>query len=93
MIIISDITYNELRKGDSVIFARVLPRIGYYELLDLYIVSVYNKYCTGADTKTKQTYCFGRKWAEDVLFLNRNLAIEYLNKKKQENKNVKVAEE
>ena len=89
----SDITYDNLRKGDSVIFARVLPKIGYYELLDLYIVSVYDKYCTGVDTKTKQTYCFGRKLAEEVLFLNRNLAINYLNQKKQENKNIKVAEE
>ena len=89
----SDITYENLKKGDSVIFARVLPKIGYYELLDLHVVSVYNKYCTGADTKTKQTYCFGKKRAEDVLFLNRNLAIEYLDKKKQKNRNIKIAEE
>lgn len=89
----SDINYGELKKGDSVVFARVLPRIGYYELLDLHIVSVYEKYCTGADLKTKQTHSFNRKLAEEVLFLDRDLAIEYLNKKKLENKNVKVAEE
>lgn len=89
----SDINYEELKKGDSVVFARVLPRIGYYELLDLHIVSVYEKYCTGADSKTKQTYSFNRKLAEDVLFFDRNMAIEYLDKKKLENKNIKVAEE
>lgn len=89
----SDINYNELQKGSAVVFARVLPKIGYYEILDLHIVSVYEKYCTGADSKTKQTYSFGRSLAEEVLFLDRNLAIDYLNKKKLENKNIKVAEE
>lgn len=89
----SDINYGELQKGDAVIFARVLPSISYYELLDLHIVSVYEKYCTGTDLKTKQTYSFNRKLAEEVLFLNRNMAIEYLNKRKLENKNIKVAEE
>lgn len=89
----SDIDYEKLKKGDAVVFARVLPRLGYYELLDLNIVSVYEKYCTGADSKTKQTYSFNRELAENVLFFNRNLAIDYLNKKKLENKSVKVAEE
>lgn len=89
----SDIIYDNLKKGDSVIFARVLPNIGYYELLDLHIVSVYDDYCTGVDSKTKQTYCFSKKWAHDVLFLNRKLALNYLKEKEIENKNVKVAEE
>lgn len=89
----SDIKYENLQKGDTVIFARVLPKIGYYELLDLHIVSVYGDYCTGADTKTKQTFLFSRKLAEKVLFLNRNRAKEYLNEKKIENKDVKVAKE
>lgn len=89
----SDINYEKLQKGDSVVFARVLPKIGYYELLDLHIVSVYEKYCTGTDSKTKQTYSFNRKLAEEVLFLNRNMATEYLNKRKLENKDIKVTEE
>ncbi len=89
----SDLKYENLQKGDVVIFARVLPKIGYYELLDLHIVSVYDDYCTGADTKTKQTFLFSRKLAEKVLFLNRNSAKKYLNEKKIENKDIKVAKE
>ena len=89
----SDINYDEFKKGDSVIFARVLPKIGYYELLDLKLVSVYEKYCTGTDSQTKQTYPFSRNLAEKVLFLNRKLAIKYLDEKKLENKNVKVVKE
>ncbi len=89
----SDLKYENLQKGDVVIFARVLPKIGYYELLDLHIVSVYGDYCTGADTKTKQTFLFSRKLAEKVLFLNRNSAKKYLNEKKIENKDIKVAKE
>lgn len=89
----SNIIYENLQKGDTVIFARVLPKIGYYELLDLHIVSVYDDYCTGTDLKTKQTFLFHRALAETVLFTNRNKAIEYLKIKKHENKNVKIARE
>lgn len=82
----SDINYGKLRKGNNVIFARILPKLDYYELLDLRIVSVYEKYCTATDLKTKQTYSFSRKLAEEILFFNRKLAVEYLNKKKSENR-------
>ena len=86
MIIISDIVFEEIKKKDTVLFARVIPKIGYYELLELYIVSVYSDYVTGTDKKTKQTFCFGKNLAQNVLFKDRKKAIAYLNKKEQENK-------
>ena len=93
MSIISDIRYENIHKGDKLLFARVLPKVGDYELLDLLIISVYDDYCTGTDTKTRQSYCFGKDYAKEVLFKDRKLAIQYLNDKKEENKNIKVAEE
>ena len=88
----TDLTYNNLRKGDSVIFARVLPNTGDYKIINLNIVTVNDEYCTGVDSKTKQTFLFEKRDAEEVLFLNRNLALEYLNNKKKENRDIKVAE-
>ena len=49
MIVISDIVFEEIKKKDTVLFARVIPKIGYYELLELHIVSVYSDYVTGTD--------------------------------------------
>ena len=89
----SDISYDNLHKGDTVIFARVIPKIGCYDPVTLKIVSVYDNYCTGVDTNTKQTYPFSKKYAEDVLFLDKKNALEYLKQKKKENKNIKVANE
>lgn len=81
----SDIKYDGLKKGDTVYFARILPKMEIYELLDLHIVSIYDTYCTGADSKTKQTFLFQRKEAEEVLFSDRKLALQYLDKKLDEN--------
>lgn len=81
----SDITYNELEKGDTVYFARILPRIKIYEVLNLNIVTIIDTYCTGVNPKNNQTYVFPKKYAEEVLFKNRRLALEYLDSKLNEN--------
>lgn len=78
--------FNELQEGQIVFFARMLPNHEYYKVLDLKIVSIHEKYCTGTDLKTKQTFAFDKKLAEQVLFLNRNEALAYLNSKKALNK-------
>lgn len=77
-----NVVYNELKKGHIVFFARALPNNEYYKVLDLQIVSIHENYCTGTDLKTKQTFAFDRKLAEEVLFLNKNEALAYLNCKK-----------
>jgi hypothetical protein len=81
--IMSDVNFKDLQKGTSVIFARVIPATDCYELLNLHIVTVHEDYCTGTDQKTKQTYLFTPTYAEEVLFYNRKLAVEYLNSKKK----------
>ncbi len=81
----SDIRYNTLKKGDIVYFARVLPKVEMYELLDLHIVSINDTYCSGVYSKTKQTFLFKREEAEEVLFSDRKLALKYLDSKIDEN--------
>lgn len=81
----SDINYDTLEKGDKVIFVRIMPKLDIFELFDLHIVSVYEDYCTGSDEKTKQTFLFSKKYAQEVLFQDRSLALEYLDKEKQYN--------
>ena len=82
----SNIVYDELEKRDVVFFARILPNNGYYKVLDLSIVSIHKKYCTGTDLTTKQTFLLDKETAEEVLFKNKKDALRYLNSRKNDNK-------
>ena len=89
----SDLNYDSLQKGDIVLYARVLPKVGYYELLELKLNIKDDQHCVGVESTTKRSYIFSRSLAEQVLFINRRAGIDYLDEKKLENKNVKVAKE
>ena len=86
----SDIKYDELKKNDDVIFARILPKLNVYETINLHITSIFATHCIGIDPKTKKRYCFIKEDAEEHLFKDKSLANEYLKKKKEENKNIKT---
>lgn len=86
----SDIEYSKLERGDNLIYARIMPKIGYYELLDVHLVSHNDEYCTVTDVKTKQTYLIGRNLSGQLLYKNRKLALKYLNEQKEANKDIKV---
>ena len=95
--LVSDVKFEELERGDKVLFARVLPNIGYYEIIELKIITVDKdkQYCSGAaQDKTKHMYLFNsKKHAETVLFKSRKLALEYLKEMKEKYKDVKIATE
>lgn len=71
--------YKTLQRGYNVYFVRVIPKLDIYELLDLHIVSIYDEYCTGVNSKTKQTFLFSKKEFEEVLYFDRKEALECLN--------------
>lgn len=89
----SDIGYESLKRGDELIYARVIPKVGYYELLDVHLVSHYEDYCTVTDVKTRQTYLIGRNLSKYLLYTNRKLALKYLKQQKEKFKDVVVASE
>lgn len=89
----SDINYDVLKRGDPVLYARIIPNVGYYEILDTHIVNHYSDYCTVTESKTKQTFLINRHHAEDVLYTDRKQALSYLKRMKYENRNIKVAKE
>lgn len=89
----SDIDYDSLKRGDPILYARVIPNVGYYEILDVQVVNCYQDYCTVTESKTKQTFLINKHHAENVLYTNRKHALDYLKKMKYENRNVKVAQE
>lgn len=87
----SDVKMNELNKHDKVLFARIMPQLDYYEIHECKVATVHNDdYCTVCDVKTKQSFLMHKPRAEEVLFHNRKLALNYLKEQKKINKNVRT---
>ena len=60
----------------------------------LWIVPKHHKdYCTVTDIKTRQTYLIGRSLSNEVLYISRKLALDYLVEQQEKNKDVVVASE
>lgn len=86
----SDVNMNELKRHDKILFARVMAKLGYYEIHDCVVATVHDDYCTVCDNKTKQSFLMHKPRAEEVLFRDRGLAVKYIKEQKEINKDVKV---
>ena len=90
----SDVKMDNLKRHDRVLFARIMPRLKYYEIHECSVATVHeNDYCTVCDTKTKQSFLMHRPRAEEVLFYDRKMALDYLAEQKELNKDVKTYKE
>ena len=90
----SDIRMNELKRHDKVLFVRIMPSLKYYEIHECSVATVHSDdYCTVCDIKTKQSFLMHKPRAEEVLFKDRKLALEYLAEQKELNKDVKTYKE
>lgn len=85
---------NDLKRHDKVLFARIMPKMGYYEIHDCIVATIHSDdYCTVCDSKTKQSFLMHKPRAEEVLFKDRKLALKYLDEQRKLNKNVIVFKE
>ena len=75
-----------MKKGDKVYFARILPRVGIYEVYDLKIRTVAETWFSAIDSRSKHTFLFSNKDIENRVFYDRK---EALNKVKDAEKNKK----
>lgn len=82
--------YEKLQKGDSLCYARIMPRFGYYEIHDVTLVTKYDDHCTVAEMKTKQSFIFNTNSMFKQLYLDRKEAVTYLKEEKEKNKNIKL---
>ena len=86
----TQLEYEDIQKGDSLYFARMMPSFGYYEIHDVVVVTKADDYCTVCETKTKQSFIFNLKSMYQQLYVNRDEALTYLKEEKKKNKNIKV---
>jgi len=64
-----------MKKGDKVYFARILPRVGMYEVYDLKVRTVAETWFSAIDNRSKHTFLFSNKDIEKIIFYDRREAL------------------
>lgn len=65
-----------MKKKDIVYYARVIPNTGIYDVCELKIRTVKDDWFVGVDRRDKRAYLFYDKDICNVIFFNRNNALE-----------------
>lgn len=63
---------DDLKKGDKVYYARIMPNLGLYEVCELTIRTVEDNYFVGLENISKRAHLFTYKsFDKDIIFKNR----------------------
>lgn len=65
-----------LTKGQIVYYARILPPVGIYEIIELKLRTVEDTYFVGVENSTKHAYQFGNTAINKTVFFNRKDALK-----------------
>lgn len=58
----------KLNKGDTYYYARILPNLGVYDVLDIKIRTVGEDWFVGLETRDKQAFIFNNKDIDRIVF-------------------------
>lgn len=64
-----------MKKKDIVYYARIIPTTGIYDVCELKIRTVKDDWFVGVDKRDKRAYLFYQKDIYNVIFFNRNDAL------------------
>ena len=53
--------YDKIRKNDIVYYARIMPKLGIYDVHDLKVRSTEDTYFVGVDVRSKHSFIFSYK--------------------------------
>ena len=81
----------EIKKSDVIYYARVMPTVGLYEIVELKVRTVAEDYIVGIDKNTKHAYMFYFDDINRTIFFDRNEALRVV--KAAEKNSKKVSEE
>ena len=73
-----------IKPKDIIYYARIMPKLGIFDVYDLKVRTVEDTYFTGIDKRDKKTYLFYYKDVGKTVFTNREDAV---NKAKEAEKN------
>ena len=76
--------HENIKVGQIMYWARVLPKIDIYDLYELKVRTVYDTYFVAVDKKSKQSYLFSYDAIDKVVFFDRSVALEVVKEKEGE---------
>lgn len=65
----------EIKIGDLLYYARILPSVGIHELIELKVRSIGEDWFVGCDIKSHAAYIFNNKDLECIVFTERRSAL------------------
>lgn len=81
----------EIKKSDVIYYARVMPTVGLYEIIELKVRTVAEDYIVGIDKNTKHAFMFYFDDINRTIFFDRNEALKVV--KAAEKNGKKVSDE
>lgn len=77
-----------LKKKDKVYYARIIPTVGIYEVCELKIRTVKDNWFVGVDKRDKRAYLFANSEIDNLVFMDRNRALEKVQIAETSKKNI-----
>lgn len=78
----------ELKKSDIVYYARILPEVGTYEVIDLKVRTVADDFFVGIENRTKHAYLLYIKDIGKIVFFDRKEALKVVKEAEKNGKKV-----
>ena len=75
---------NKIRKNDIIYYARIMPKLGIFDVYDLKVRTIADTYFVAIDKRDKKSYLFNFTDINKTVFANREEAV---NKTKEVEKN------
>ena len=70
--------HENIKVGQIMYWARVLPKIDIYDLYELKVRTVYDTYFVAVDKRSKQSYIFKYKDINKTIYIERTDALDYI---------------
>lgn len=70
----------EIKKGDKLYYARILPITGIYDVCDLIVRTVTDDWFVGVDKRDKHAYLFGSNAFRRNIYREREMALNAVRK-------------
>lgn len=82
-----------MKKGNIYYYARIIPTVGIYDLLEVKIRSVYDTYFVGIEKRDKQAFLFNYSDINKTLFEDRKIALKVVKEAEKNKKEIHYEED
>lgn len=77
-----------LSKGQMVYYARIMPTVGIYEVLELKVRTVEDTYFVGTEKKLRQAFLLSNSYLDKLVFKDRKSALKLVKEAEKDKKEI-----